>query len=48
MLFGNRLEQLEEGDLNFHSPRVDLIDLSDNDLSKTIHPKAIRGINAIN
>ena len=43
VLFGNQLTQLDEGDLHFHSPRVDLIDLSDNDLSNRIHPNALRG-----
>lgn len=44
VLFGNQLRQLDEGDLHFQSPRVDLIDLSDNDLSGGIHPSAIKGI----
>lgn len=44
VLFGNQLRQLEDGDLHFHSPRVDLIDLSDNDLSNSIHPNAIQGM----
>lgn len=44
VLFGNKLRKLSDGELNFHSPKVDLIDLSDNDLSESISPKAIRGI----
>lgn len=43
VLFGNQLRELEDGSLHFHSPRVDLIDLSDNDLSLSIHPNAIQG-----
>lgn len=43
VLFGNQLRQLDAGDLHFLSPRVDLIDLSDNDLSSGIHLNAIQG-----
>ena len=43
VLFGNQLQHLDDGDLHFQSPRVDLIDLSDNDLSGGIHPNAIKG-----
>jgi hypothetical protein len=34
---------LDAGDLHFLSPRVDLVDLSDNDLSSGIHQNAIQG-----
>jgi Leucine-rich repeat (LRR) protein len=43
VLFGNQLRQLDAGDLHFLSPRVDLVDLSDNDLSSGIHQNAIQG-----
>jgi len=44
VLFGNQLRRLEEGDLHFDSPKVDLIDLSDNPLDDHISPNAIRGM----
>ena len=43
ILFGNRIQRLEEDELKFYSPLIEYVDLSDNPLSQ-VHQSAIRGI----
>lgn len=42
VFFGNRIHRLNEDDLHFHSPFLQLVDLSDNQLSD-IKPNSIQG-----
>jgi Leucine-rich repeat (LRR) protein len=42
VLFGNQIHHLNDGDLHFDSPVLELVDLSENHLI-SISPNAIRG-----